>query len=130
MDPIDWPAVIAAPFLAVIVGLVWYGPVFGPASGAGAPRPGKAGGIIGALVLNALPALMLGHAFARIGAEKLAARPWLYWMQSGGIAMAFIVPALWIAYARLGVPRRDALVDAGYWIVTFLAIGTLFWVLG
>lgn len=132
MDPINWAAVIAAPFLAAAIALVWYGPLFGgvrpfawrPPADNQAPGPVRS--VLGGLAVNTVPALMLGHAFARIGAETLADKPWLYWMQSGGIALAFVIPALWIGYARLGVSRRDALVDAGYWLVTYLAVGTAF----
>jgi hypothetical protein len=72
---------------------------------------------------------MLGHALARIGADKLAAKPWLYWMQSGGIALAFIIPALWITQARSGTARRDMAVDAGFWLVVYLLTGTVFFAL-
>jgi hypothetical protein len=72
---------------------------------------------------------MLGHSYARIGAETLAAKPWLYWMQSGGIALAFIGPAVFISYAHQRVARREALVDAGFWLAVYLATGTVFWAL-
>ncbi len=124
MDPINWPAVIVSATLAALVGLVWYGPLFQR------PTGGTIGTIAGAVVLQAVSALMLGHALARIGADKLAAKPWLYWMQTGGIALAFIIPALWISYARLGASRRDALVDAGFWLAVYLLTGTVFWALG
>ena len=124
MDPINWPAVIVSATLAALVGLVWYGPLFRR------PPGGTIGTIAGTVVLQAVSALMLGHALARIGADKLAAKPWLYWMQTGGIALAFIIPALWISYARLGASRRDALVDAGFWLAVYLLTGTVFWALG
>lgn len=123
MDPINWPAVILSATLAALVGLVWYGRLF--------RRPGGAGwgAIAGAVALQGVSALMLGHALARIGVDKLALKPWLYWMQTGGIALAFVIPALWISYARLGVSWRDALVDAGFWLVVYLLTGTVFWAL-
>ena len=124
MDPINWPAVIVSATLAALVGLLWYGRLFRRPTGTGF------GTIAGAVALQAVSALMLGHALARIGAEKLALKPWLYWMQTGGIALAFIIPALWMSYARLGVSRRDALVDAGFWLAVYLLTGTVFWALG
>ncbi len=124
MDPINWPAVIVSATLAALVGLVWYGPLFRR------PTGGTIGTIAGAVILQAVSALMLGHALARIGADKLAAKPWLYWMQTGGIALAFIIPVLWISYPRLGASRRDALVDAGFWLAVYLLTGTVFWALG
>lgn len=133
MDPVNWLAVIVSPLVAVAIGFVWYGPLFGGA------RPFSARTALGALALQGVSVLMLGHAFARIGAAKLAVKPWLFWMQSGGIALAFIIPALWLSYARLSsagpssaslaVSRRDALIDAGYWLAAYLAMGTVFWAL-
>lgn len=136
MGPIDWLAVLLAPLLACGIGAVWYGPLFSRVppfaflqtdtrKGAGPVRD-----VIGALVLFAFPALMLAHALARIGPDKLAAKPQLYWMQSGGVALFFVVPALWISHARHGVTRREALVDGGFWLVAYLAMGTVFWALG
>ena len=90
---------------------------------------GVIGSIAGAIAFQILPALMLGHMFARLGADTLAAKPWLYWMQSGGIALAFIAPALFISYSRHRMPMREALVDAWFWMVVYLATGTVFWAL-
>ena len=139
MGPINWLAVILSANLAIAVGFVWYGPLFGGSDLFGrvaaktddAPSQSTAmlGGIGGAILLQALSALMLGHNFARLGGATLAAKPWLYWMQSGGIAFAFIIPALWISYAHQRISRREALVDAGFWLVVYLASGTVFWVL-
>jgi len=122
MDPINWMAVAVSSTLAAVVGLVWYGPLF-------AKGRSGAGTIVGAVVLQGVSALMLGHALARIGAEKLAVKPWLYWMQAGGIALAFIIPALWISHARRGIAWKDMAVDAGFWLVVYLLTGTVFFVL-
>ncbi len=124
MDPINWPAVLLSATLAALIGLVWHSFLFRRTDGAGF------GTIAGAVALQGVSALMLGHSLARIGADKLAVKPWLYWMQTGGIALAFVIPALWISYARLGVSRRDGLVDAGFWLTVYLLTGTVFWALG
>ncbi|MDE2301681.1 MAG: DUF1761 domain-containing protein [Sphingomonadales bacterium] len=135
MGPINWLAVILSANLALAIGFVWYGPLFGGSdlfgrvSGDQGRGSGLLSGLGGAIGLQALAALMLGHNFARIGAITLAAKPWLYWMQSGGIALAFIVPALWISYAHQRIAAREALVDAGFWLVVYLASGTVFWAL-
>ncbi len=136
MGPINWLAVILSANLAIAVGFVWYGPLFGgaPIFGRMTGEQGEKGrgpvsGILGAVLLQAVSALMLGHNFARVGAETLAAKPWLYWMQTGGIALAFIAPALLISYSRQRLSMREALVDAGFWIVVYLASGTVFWAL-
>jgi hypothetical protein len=51
-------------------------------------------------------------------------------MMSGGFALWFVVPALFIGLARHGVPLRARLADCGYWTLAFLAMGTVFWALG
>ena len=134
MGAINWLAAVIAPNLALAVGLVWYGPLFGGGRPlieqreAGAPRPARAWGlVIGALLVSSL---MIAHNFARIGADRLGERPWLYLMMSGGLALAFVAPALFIGLARYGVSLRDRLVDCGYWIVSYLAMGAVFWALG
>jgi hypothetical protein len=135
MGPINWLAVILSANLAFAVGLVWYGPLFGGAPlfgrvSTGEPRKGSpVGGVLGAILLQFFSALMLGHNYARIGPATLAAKPWLYWMQAGGIAVAFVIPALWISYARHRLSLRDAAVDGGFWAVVYLATGTVFWAL-
>ena len=130
MGEIDWLAAIIAPNLALAVGLVWYGPLFGggrpliEAREPGAPRPSRAFGLmIGALLVSSL---MIAHNFARIGPERLNERPWLYLMMSGGLALAFVAPALFIGLGRHGVGLRDRLVDCGYWIAAYLAMGLVF----
>lgn len=65
---------------------------------------------------------MLGHALARIGAERLALRPRLFFMQSGGLAAAFVVPALFVNGVKL--PRALG------WLAAYLAMGGAFWLLG
>jgi hypothetical protein len=135
MGPINWLAVVLSANLAIAVGLVWYGPLFGGAPlfgravGDERDRNGPVRGMLMAVLLQAVATLMLAHNYARIGPDILAARPWLYWMQSGGVALAFITPALFISYARQRLDLREALVDSGFWIVVYLATGTVFWVL-
>ena len=128
MGPINWLAVPVSAALAMAVAFVWYGPLFGAARTRDV-QDSRAASVLGGALLQALSAAMLAHNFARIGAATLAVKPWLYWMQSGGIAVAFIIPALWISYARRRLPRREALIDSGFWLVTYLATGTVFWAL-
>lgn len=136
MGPIDWLAVFLSANLAIAIGFVWYGPLFGGAplfgrvSGEEGQRGGPVRGMLMAVLLQAVSAVMLAHNYARIGPDTLAAKPWLYWMQAGGIAGAFIVPALFISYSRQRLPRREALIDSGFWLAVYLATGTVFWALG
>ena len=72
----------------------------------------------------------VGHFFARVGSDTLGAKPWLYFMMSGGLALAFVIPALWISFSHIRVPTRVALIDAGYWLAAYLTMGLVFLVLG
>jgi hypothetical protein len=135
MGPINWLAVLVAANLIFAVGFVWYGPLFGGASlfgrvsGEEGQGVGPVRGMLSAALLFGVSALMLAHNYARIGAAVLEAKPWLFWMQAGGIAIAFVIPALWLSYSRHRLPRRAALIDSGFWLVVYLATGTVFWAL-
>jgi hypothetical protein len=110
----NWLAVVlAAAAAAGVLALFWRG---------GLPRWGYA--------LTLLPAAMLGHALARIGAEKLAAKPQLYFMQSGGLALAFVLPALWMLGLRSGAAKADLARDSAAFVLAYLAMGVVFYFLG
>lgn len=122
MGPVDWIGVFAAWLVAAILGLAFYGkaalPVRAPVRHAAAA------------LLLLFSALMLGHNFARIGAETLSAKPWLCFMMSGGLALAFAGPALFVTDARRNRPLRVSLYDYAYWIVAYLGMGTVYWLRG
>ena len=128
MGPVNWLAVILAANVAVAVGIVWHGPLFRTGRALLGGMPGKS--YAAAVIVMLIGAAMLGHSFARIGADTLAAKPWLYFMQSGGVALAFIIPALWLTHARNGVTGRARLIDCGYWLAAYLAMGAVFWAFG
>ncbi|HEY6870969.1 MAG TPA: DUF1761 domain-containing protein [Novosphingobium sp.] len=117
MGPINWLAVGLAALLGAAAWLI-------------RTRDFRPLGVFLALILSLLPAAMLGHALARIGADTLALKPKLYWMQSGGLAGFFVVPALLLTARRDGLAWGPALREAGYWLAVYLAMGTLFWALG
>lgn len=129
MGPINWLAVILASMLAVVIGIVWYGPMFRFVRPFVKDEPKKRHHAWLAGVVMLIGTAMLGHNYARIGTETLSAKPWLYFMQSGGIAIAFIIPAIWMTYFRLGADRRVRLVECGYYLVAYLAMGAVFWAL-
>jgi hypothetical protein len=136
MGPVNWLGVVVAAFAAGLVALVWFGPLFGraklaelgPGGMAGRRRPGAT--FLTTAVLLFLTAAMMGHMFARVGPETLAIKPWLYFMMSGGLALFFVIPALWLSYAHQRISTRLAAIDAGYWLLAYLAMGLVFWILG
>ena len=136
MGPVNWLAVVAAALAAFALGALWYGPLFGrakleevgPGGLAARSHPARTLGITAAMLL--VSATMIGHMFARVGAETLAAKPWLYFMMAGGLALTFVIPALLVSYTHQRLSTRLAAIDAGYWQVAYLAMGLVFWVLG
>lgn len=126
MGPVNWLAVAIATGLAVGLAFLSYGS-FSPRQKSRAVRLGS---IATSAALLFVPAAMLGHMFARTGAEVLAARPWLYFMMAGGAALALIVPFLCFTYARRRLPPGIALADSLFALAVFLMMGTVFWALG
>jgi len=132
MGAINFGAVLLAAVAAFAVGSLWYGLLFGKPwreemgmTAASAPRHGMAVLLGGNFVLLLASALLLGHMFAR----NPDLRSFLYFMMAGGVAAFFIVPALWINYLYQGRSLRLAMIDAGYWVSAYLAMGTAFWLL-
>ncbi|MFM9937195.1 MAG: DUF1761 domain-containing protein [Novosphingobium sp.] len=125
MGPVNWLAVILAVVAALFVAAMWYGPIFGHA------RRAMLGS--GPLALTAgllfLTSAMMGHMFARVGPATLSVKPWLYFMMSGGLALAFVIPALMISYTQQRVSRQVALIDAGFWLIAYLTMGLTFFLL-
>lgn len=130
MGPVNWLAVVLAAALAVAVGIVWHGPIFrtGRQLIPDANRP--SGNFWVVLLVMLIGSAMLGHNFARIGAETLAAKPWLYFMQTGGVALAFVVPAVWLTHARNATEPMRRIIDCAFWLVAYLAMGLVFWAFG
>lgn len=117
MGPVNWVAVIvAAAVAALVMRLAWRG-----------TEGGKNKWLY---LLQIVPAVMLGHALARIGAEKLAAKPQLYFMQSGGLALAIVLPALWMVHLRSDLPTREGWSDSAAFVLAYLAMGAVFWAMG
>ncbi len=130
MGPVNWLAVVLASLLAMMIGIVWFGPLFNVVQPFVKEEPKKRSqGWLAGLFLFVNSA-MLGHMYARIGGETLAAKPWLYFMQAGGIAAAFVIPAIWMTYYRLAADRRTRLIESGYYLVAYLAMAGVFWLLG
>ncbi|OYW47813.1 MAG: hypothetical protein B7Y36_07685 [Novosphingobium sp. 28-62-57] len=132
MGPVNWIAVVVATLAALAVSALWYGPVFGRAR-LEEVGPGKLGirrspartAALSAVLLFVTSAMM-GHMFARVGQATLDVKWWLYFMMSGGLAIAFVIPSLWISYSQQRISTRLALIDGGFWLVAYLSMGLAF----
>ena len=121
MGPVDWIAVGAGWAVAALLGVAFYGRKAMPGA-----KPALH--LLAAFLLLA-SAAMVGHMLARVGVATLQAKPWLYFMMAGGLALTFIGPALVITAVRREQPLREALYDWSYWLAAYLAIGGTFWLL-
>lgn len=130
MGPVNWLAVFLAAALALAVGIVWNGPLFRTGRQLLPGNSQRSGNFILVGLLFLVSSAMLGHNFARIGAETLDAKPWLYFMQTGGVAIAFVIPAVWLSHLRNRTEPMNRVVDCIFWLVAYLAMGLVFWVFG
>lgn len=129
MGPVNWLAVVLATIVAMVIGLLWNGLPLQDRRFQ--PRPARRiGAYVGVTLACFLAATMFGHSFARIGAATLEAKPWLYFMQTGGIALAFVIPAVWITNSRNRTQAPQFLADCLFWPVIYLAMAVVFWLLG
>jgi len=135
MGPVNWFAVVLAVLGALAVQGLWYGPLFGRARlaevgpGGLGLRIAPARTVLITAALLFVSASMMGHMFARVGPATLALKPWLYFMMSGGLAGAFVIPGLWISYTQQRISTRLALIDAGCVLLSYLAMGLVFFLL-
>ena len=51
-------------------------------------------------------------------------------MQAGGLALAIVIPALWIAALRSGNAVRETRRDSAAFLAAYLAMGAVFWAFG
>ncbi len=121
MGPVNWLAVFLAAVAAQVVAFVFY------RRNRRGVRWGRDPRVVEAVnfLLLLVTAAMMGHMFARIDPAKW----WLFPMMSGGLALAFVIPALWSGYNRRRVRRALALRDALYWMLAYLAMGGVFYLL-
>jgi hypothetical protein len=127
---IHWLAMIAAAVAGFAVGGIWYGPLFGKAwmAARGIAKEDTAGMnmplIFGStFLLNLFSAFMLDHLYnsydAPVGLHHSL-------VIAAIIAIGFIIPAMGVNYLFSRLSRGLFLIDAGYWLVVYLAMGGIF----
>ena len=46
------------------------------------------------------------------------------------LALFFVIPALALSYLHQRIATRLGVIDGGYWLAAYLAMGLVFWILG
>jgi Protein of unknown function (DUF1761) len=128
----NWLTIIVAAVAGFMVGGLWYGPLLGKAWMAehGFTEEELAKGNMAQIygttfVLSLISAVFLGHLLAHLDPA-----PRQTMMISTGIALGFIVPALGTNYLFSRASMKLFLIDAGYWLLFYTAMGAVFVALG
>ena len=125
---VHWLAVLVAGLSGFAVGGVWYGPLFLKpwlaAEGKtkeemGGGHPLKVFGL--AFLCNLFSAFILDHVFGTYGNPAMHESL----LVAFGVALGFVVPAYGVNYLFAGRRLKLFLIDAGYWIVTYLVMGAV-----
>ena len=125
-----WLGIVAAAVAGFAIGGVWYGPLFGKAWMAArgidpdcdkqeVNMPLLFGS---AFLLNLWMSFMLTHLFGTYDAEV---DPHHKLMIAALAALGFVIPAMGVNYLFSRLTMKLFAIDAGYWLVNFLAMGLI-----
>lgn len=125
---IHWLAVLVAGVSGFAVGGLWYGPLFlKPWLRAEGKTKEEMGGGHPAMVFglaalcNLFSALILDHVFGTYGNPPIG----LSLAIALGVVFGFVVPAYGVNYLFAGRKLALFLIDAGYWVATYLVMGAI-----
>lgn len=130
MFEVNWLAIVLAALCGFMVGGIWYGPIMGKrwmgAVGLTEEQIGEGNmGLIygGAFAFSLIASWTLAHTFASyavLGADlSVLAKV----MTAFGVAIGFIIPAIGTAYLFSQRGKALFFIDAGYWILFYIAMG-------
>ena len=133
MPMLSWVGVLAAALAGFVIGGLWYGPLFAriwrreTGLTNDMLNSGSTMAIFGTtFLLNLLAALFLSHSFAMAGPPSLR-----YCIQiAGGIGVFFVGTSIGVNYLFSRKSFRLFLIDAGYWAVTYTAMGAILGLIG
>ena len=126
-----WLAILAAGVAGFVIGGIWYGPLFGKAWAKARgldPETLKASAnmvqIFGtSFVLNLIAAFMLDHLYQTYDAPLGFHHSLVI---AAIIGFGFIATSIGVNYLFARLSRGLFVIDAGYWIVNYLAMGAIF----
>lgn len=126
---VNWIAVFLAAAAGFVVGGIWYGPIMGKkwmgAVGLSEDqiKEGNMGLIYGgAFAFSLLASWTLAHTFASYSIELSV---WVKILTAFGVALGFIVPALGTNYLFSQKSKTLFFIDAGYWLLFYIAMGVV-----
>jgi hypothetical protein len=129
LTSISWVAVLLAAVAGFGLGAIWFVPLFGRAWDREAgltdaiKQSGNRAAIFGgAFLLYLFMAYIVGHTLATYGNPDLG----LSVMIAGGVGLGFVAPAFGISYLFAHRSLKLFLMDAGYWVLTYCAMGVVF----
>ncbi len=125
-------AILVAAATGLLIGGLWYGPLFGKAWMAEHGftqqqlRSGNMLKIYGlTFAFSVLSAVFLGHLLAFFDTSARATL-----MISVGIALGYIIPAIGTNYLLSRKSGKLFAIDAGYWLTFYAAMGSVFMLVG
>lgn len=125
-------AILIAAASGFLIGGIWYGPLFGKAwqrevglsdAEIQSANMVKIFGIT--FLFSLLSAVFLGHLLAHFDTDFYRTM-----MISTGIALGFVAPAIGTNYLYSRKSGKLFVIDAGYWIAFYAAMGLVFGLLG
>ena len=131
---VNWIAVVAAAVTGFVVGGIWYGPIMGK-KWMGAVgltedqiKEGNMGMIYGgAFAFSLLASWTLAHTFATYAMDLSVM---VKILTAFGVALGFIVPAIGTNYLFSQKSKSLFFIDATYWLLFYIAMGTVHAFLG
>lgn len=126
---VNWLAVVLAALAGFVVGGLWYGPIMGKSWMAAVGKteddlknsnPLKTYGVTFMLAL--LASWTLAHTFASY-AKELSVTVKI--LTAFGVALGFILPALWTNYNFQDAKRPLYWIDGAYWLLFYTAMGAV-----
>ncbi len=130
---VNWLAVILAAAAGFVVGGLWYGPLMGKRWMAAVGiteqqiREGNMVKTYGfTFLLSLLASWTLAHVFATYPDLPFS----IIVLTAFGVALGFVVPALWTNYLFQGTKRSLFFIDAGYWLLFYAAMGIVHGLMG
>ena len=125
-----WLAILLAAAAGFVIGGIWYGPLFGKAwmAARGISEESAKEGMNMPLIfgttflLNLWMAFMLTHLYATYDA---VVDPHHKLVIAAIASVGFVIPAMAVNYLFSRMTLKLFAIDAGYWLVNFLAMGLI-----